>query len=159
MVAQEFALTYPERLKALILSGAFPKVATMGLRFEFFGGIHWIKKSPATLAWLLSKSHFRNSRYKYELREHMAKSNPEVWLSYYEHALIYDCTSRLHELEMPLLFLYGERAVWINHHARFYRNCKDATLVFVDQAFHQIPATHPQYFNPSIHEFLVRKLK
>ncbi|MFQ3545079.1 alpha/beta hydrolase [Halobacillus rhizosphaerae] len=158
MISQEFALTYPSRLKALILSGGFPKVDTFGLQFEFFGGIRWVQKDAATLAWLLSKSHFRGKDFKYELREHMEKSDPSVWLSYYKHAQAYDCTSRLNELKMPLLLLYGEKEVWINHHSRFYHQCEDASLTLVDQAFHQIPATHPHIFNPAVHHFIQRKV-
>ncbi|UOR10426.1 alpha/beta fold hydrolase [Halobacillus amylolyticus] len=157
-VAQYFALQYPKKAKALILSGAFPKVDTFFLWFEFFMGIKWVKRSPGSLAMLLSKSHFRRPEFKQELRNHMAKSDPEVWREFYKQALKHDCRHDLAKLEMPLLLMYGERAVWINHHACFYRECPDATLVIVDRALHQLPATHGPIINQSIINFIERKV-
>ncbi|RWZ52342.1 alpha/beta hydrolase [Halobacillus fulvus] len=152
MVAQEVALTYPERVKALILCGGFPKVVTGFLHFEFLAGMEWVQKSPATLARLLSHSHFRDENIKRELCEHMAKSDAEAWYAFYNRGLHFDCSRRLKELEMPLLLLYGNKEFWINHHTYFYRACKDVTLGIVEKAYHQIPATHA----PAVHRMIER---
>ncbi|WP_079525446.1 alpha/beta fold hydrolase [Halobacillus hunanensis] len=158
-VAQYFALQYPTNVKALILSGAFPYVDTFFLRFEFSMGMRWVKRSPQTLAMLLGKSHFRRPEYKQELRDHMNKSDPKVWYEFYKQAFNHDCRHNLEQLKMPILLMYGERAVWINHHAKFYRACPDATLVVVDRALHQLPATHWPTFNQSIIDFIERKIE
>lgn len=157
MVAQEFALTFPERTKALMLAGGFPKVATGGLRFEFLGGMYWVEKSPETLAKLLSHSHFENMEIKRELNEHMAKSDPEAWYTYYKHALTFDCSRRLGELTMPLLLVYGNKEFWINEHAKYYRKCPDVKLEVIEQAYHQTPATHYDRFNEALVRFIHEK--
>lgn len=154
MVAQEFSLSYPQRTKALILAGGFPKVATGGLRFEFLSGMHWVEKSPETLAKLLSHSHFRDMEMKQELNEHMAKSNPEAWFAFYNRALYYDCSRRLGELKPPLLLVYGNKEFWINEHAKFYRRCPNAKMVVIEHAYHQTPATHYDRFNEALTQFI-----
>ncbi|MGP4062655.1 alpha/beta fold hydrolase [Halobacillus sp. H74] len=159
MVAQEFALTFPERTKALILAGGFPKVGTGGLRFEFLGGMQWIEQSPESLAKLLSHSHFRDASIKRELNEHMAKSDPEAWYAYYNRALHYDCSRRLNQLKGPLLLVYGSKEFWINEHAKYYRNCPEAKMTVIEDAFHQTPATHYDRFNEAVRDFIHEKVQ
>ncbi|WP_226585276.1 alpha/beta fold hydrolase [Halobacillus litoralis] len=154
MVAQEFALNYPERTKAVILAGGFPKVDTGGLRFEFLAGMYWLEKSPETLAKLLSHSHFKDADIKRDLNEHMAKSDPRVWYSFYNRALHYDCSRRLDRLKAPLLLVYGNKEFWINEHAKFYRRHTDAKMVVIEHAYHQTPATHYDRFNEAADEFI-----
>ncbi|MCA1012414.1 alpha/beta fold hydrolase [Halobacillus halophilus] len=158
MVAQEFALTYPKRVHALILAGGFPKVDTGGLRFEFLVGMEWVRKSPETLAKLLSNSHFRDPDIKQELSEHMAKSSPDAWYEFYNRGFRFDCSRRLPKLEVPLLLMYGTKEFWINHHVKYYFNCPDTTLVYIERAYHQIPATHWPIFNQYIKEFIEKKV-
>ncbi|MBH0231642.1 alpha/beta fold hydrolase [Halobacillus yeomjeoni] len=154
MIAQEVSLTFPDRVKALILAGGFPKVATGGLRFEFLSGMEWVKKSPETLAKLLSHSHFSDMEIKRELNEHMAKSDPDAWYEFYNRAFHFDCSRRLANLQVPLLVMYGSKEFWINPHSKYYRKCPDATLVLIEKAYHQIPATNWEMFNGTIDRFL-----
>lgn len=154
MVAQETALTYPERARAVILAGGFPKVETGGLRFEFHGGMYWVEKSPETLAKLLSHSHFRDEKLKRELNEHMAKSDPEAWHAFYDRALHYDCSHRLENLRQPLLLVYGSKEFWISEHSHFYQACPQAKMVVIEDAYHQTPATHYDRFNEAASQFI-----
>ncbi|MCP3029325.1 alpha/beta fold hydrolase [Halobacillus sp. A5] len=154
--AQAFALKYPERVKGLILSGAFPKVKSKLLKMEFLTGMAWLKKKPDSLARILSKSHFKNERVKLEQYHHILKSDPDVWYSYYKESLFYDCSRQLDKLDMPMLLMYGGRAEWVNHHAPFYRECPQANLVIVEKAYHQLPATHSKAVNQSILDFFNR---
>ncbi|GGF33973.1 AB hydrolase superfamily protein YvaM [Halobacillus andaensis] len=155
-VAQEFAIQFPERVKGLILSGAFPKVNTSLLKLEFLAGMKWLKRNPVSLAKLLSRSHFKNHETKVEQFYHILKSDVDVWHSFYRCSLTYDCTRHLYKLTMPLLLLYGTRAEWINHQAPFYRSCPKANLVVVDKAYHQLPATHSEVVNQAVLDFFKR---
>lgn len=157
MVAQELALSFPNRVKGLILAGGFPKVDTGFLHFEFAVGMEWIKKSPESLAKLLSHSHFHDADIKRELNEHMAKSDPEVWYQFYNHGHRYDCSGRLKSLRMPVLVVYGRKEYWINHHEFYYRDCSDMTLAYIEKATHQTPATHGPVFNHIVLEFVRNK--
>ncbi len=157
MVAQETALTFPDRVKGLILAGGFPKVVTGMLHFEFEVGMRWVQKSTETLAKLLSHSHFRRADIKRELSEHMAKSDPDVWYEYYNRGHHYDCSRRLNQLKAPLLLVYGAKEFWINHHSFYYRQCPDVTLGVIERAYHQIPATHWPQFHEMIERFVMEK--
>ncbi|MGI8316423.1 alpha/beta fold hydrolase [Halobacillus mangrovi] len=157
MVAQEFALTFPDRVNGVVLAGGFPKVDTGGLRLEFLAGMEWVRKSPETLAKLLSHSHFRDPEIKRELNEHMAKSDPDAWYEFYNRALHFDCSRRLKQLTVPLLVMYGNKEFWINYHAKYYNQCDDATLSIIECAYHQIPATHWPIFNETLRDFLQKK--
>ncbi|ELK46682.1 alpha/beta hydrolase [Halobacillus sp. ACCC02827] len=154
MVAQEFALTYPERLTALILAGGFPKVSTGGLKFEFYGGMSWVEKSPETLARLLSHSHFRDETIKQELNDHMAKSNPSAWHSFYDRALHYDCSHRVGLIDKPMLLVYGSKEFWISEHSKYYHPCPNARMYVIENAYHQTPATHYDRFNDEVRHFV-----
>ncbi|WP_254434212.1 alpha/beta fold hydrolase [Halobacillus sp. Marseille-Q1614] len=155
-IAQDFALTFPDRVKALILSGAFPKVAVKLLEVEFKAGMSWVKQDPGSLAKLLSFSHFKSPEIRAELEHHMSKSDPFVWYHFYNESLKYDCTDRLQEFKMPLLLLYGNRAKWIKYHVKYYQSCSDPSLVIVDGAFHQLPASHGPIVNQAIRDFYER---
>ncbi|MBN9656320.1 alpha/beta hydrolase [Halobacillus sp. GSS1] len=158
MIAQEFALTFPERTKAVILAGGFPKVATGGLRFEFLGGMYWVDKSPETLAKLLSHSHFKDADIKRELNEHMAKSDPECWYTYYNRALSFDCSGRLERLTQPLLLVYGNKEFWINEHSKYYSVCPHVKMEVIEHAYHQTPATHYDRFNDALIRFVYEEI-
>ncbi|MCP3031822.1 alpha/beta hydrolase [Halobacillus sp. A1] len=155
-VAQQFALRYPEKVKGLILAGAFPKVDTMILKFEFKAGMSRLKQEARSLAKIIAASHFKEPEIRLEVEEHMMKSDRMVWHQFYKNAYHYDCTSRLDELVMPVLLLYGTRPPWINKHLKYYRVLPKASLVVVDHASHQIPATHAPVVNQAVREFFNR---
>ncbi|WP_431801773.1 alpha/beta fold hydrolase [Halobacillus andaensis] len=155
-VAQAFALKYPDKVKGLMLSGAFPKVQTKLFRLEFLAGMAWLKRSPRSLAKLLSRSHFKNTLVKREQYTHLLKSDPYVWYSYYKESLNYDCSHLLDKLDMPLLLVYGARSEWVNHQAPFYKECAQAALVVVEKAYHQVPATHSSILNQAVIDFFHR---
>lgn len=158
MIAQELALSYPDRVKGVVLAGGFPKVNTGMLHFEFTVGMEWVQQSTETLAKLLSHSHFRSAEVKRELSEHMAKSDPDVWYQFYHAALYYDCSERLHQIQAPILLAYGVKEFWINYHSFFYRRCEDVTFCLIERAYHQIPATHAPQFHEMIHRFVRNKI-
>ncbi|WP_082235629.1 alpha/beta fold hydrolase [Halobacillus massiliensis] len=155
-IAQEFALSFQDKVKALILSGAFPKVAVKMLEIEFKAGMWWVKNSPDTLAKLLSFSHFKSAEIRRELEDHMAKTDPLIWYQFYKASLHYDCTDRLPSLEVPQLLLYGNRSKWINHHLKYYQVCGAPSLVMIDGAYHQIPASHGPVVNQAVRDFYQR---
>ncbi|WP_181350279.1 alpha/beta fold hydrolase [Thalassobacillus sp. CUG 92003] len=152
-IVMEFALQYPQKVKALVLSGGFPKVATWRLRKEFHLGMYCLEKSPELLAQMLCTSHFSEQLVRDNVRHHILKADPDVWYHFYKECLHHDCTDRLTELTMPILLLYGGRSNWINAHARYFRVCENARMVVIDDSFHQLPATHWHTFNSAIKQF------
>lgn len=157
IIAQELTLNFPDRVKGLIMAGGFPNVDTGLLHFEFVAGMDWVKRSPETLARLLSHSHFRSEDIKEELCRHMAKSDPDAWHAYYGSCLSYDCRERLSKITKPILLIYGNKEFWINHHAKYYQACPDVTLMIIERAYHQTPATHWPVFNQMVEKFVQEK--
>ena len=70
-VAQEFALTYPDRTAAVILSGGFAKVESAVLRYEHLLGMYMVRLSPKTLAKVIATAHTHDKMYRNELIQHM----------------------------------------------------------------------------------------
>ncbi|MFC7062848.1 alpha/beta fold hydrolase [Halobacillus seohaensis] len=155
-VAQDFTLSNPNRVKGLILSGAFPKVDTKILAFQFEIGMQWVRENPDSLAQVLSQTHFQDTVTREEQRHHMLKSDPIVWYEFYKHSSQYDCSKQLEKIQVPILLLYGKRSFWVYHHARFYRRCSKASLTVVDNAFHQLPATQGPTVNLAVRDFFSR---
>ncbi len=154
MVAQQFVITYPHRTKALILSGGFPKVDTLGLKIEYNLGMKLLLKSPSRLMDFLANGHTSIKEFKELLISEMKKNDKEVWYKFYNDSLHFDCTERLHQIQCPTLLMYGNRAFWINAHKKFYRDFADCKLVYVKGAFHQLPTKHFDRFNANIHNFI-----
>ncbi|WP_170287581.1 alpha/beta fold hydrolase [Aquibacillus halophilus] len=157
-VAQEFAKAYPKITKALILSGGYPKVATIGLNLEYKLGMKLFKKSQKTLARVLANSHTKDKGYREILYSHMLKSDFAHWYKFYDQTYHYNGVTDLDSLTMPLLLIYGANAFWINHHRVYYERCPNHHVVYINNAFHQLPTKHWQPFNQIISEFIDSKL-
>ncbi|MBM7569900.1 alpha/beta fold hydrolase [Aquibacillus albus] len=157
MIAQEFAFTYPNKTKAILLSGGYPKVATNGLKVEYKLGMSLLKASPESLANVLAFSHAKRTVYRKALFEHICKSDVSNWLEFYEETLYYDCVQKLQSVKSPLLTVYGQQAFWINKHKKYYHSCPDAEIAIVRNSLHQVPTKKWQAFNHVINNFIQSK--
>jgi pimeloyl-ACP methyl ester carboxylesterase len=153
IVAQEFALSFPEKTIAVILSGGFPAVQSIGFKYEHLAGIYFVKHYPDTLAYMIATSHTKNKRLRNEIIEHMHKANRKVWLQFYERSLHYSCVDRLHQLKSPLLLLYGSRDL-VNQHLRCYKRHTNCQAVIIPKVSHQLPTKKWQLFNQLISGFV-----
>lgn len=154
MIAQEFALKYPNRTQAIILSGAYPKVNTVGLKLEYKLGMKLLLKSPPKLMRVLAKGHTSIQEFKELMISEMEKNDTEVWYKFYHETLYHDCTSNLQKIQKPILLMYGNRAFWINAHKKYYKACPNCECIFVNGAFHQLPTKHFAQFNANVHNFI-----
>lgn len=154
-VAQEFALTYPERLKALILSGGFPRVSTFLLKNEFRAGMALVKSGQQRfLSNVLSFSHHITDEDREDLFLHCLKSDERMAFQFYKESFYYDCTDRLGELSVPLLLLSGSRAFYMHPYVPLYwERVKNVTSVLIANASHQLPMRRYLPFNHAIRQF------
>lgn len=155
-VAQEFALTYPERMRALILSGGFPYVNTFLLKNVFRGGIALVKAGRKNLlANILSFSHHVTKEDRQSLYEHCLQADKKTALEFYEDSFRYDCRKRISEIEVPLLLLNGQKAFTMQAYLPFYwRNVENVTSVLIAEGSHQIPMKKHRPFNHAIRNFV-----
>lgn len=158
-IAQEFALTYPERTCALILFGGFPEVNSFILRKEFQLGI-WATKNKMMdlMAFGLAKAHWRNKHLQQEIEDYVKKQDPHMTEQMYEETLHYKSTARLHEIKVPVLILYGSLEFYTHHYGKqFQEKVSDLEIVHISKATHQIPTKHFREVNHIIVDFLKRK--
>lgn len=158
LIAQEFALTYPEKTFALILAGGFPEVKSPALRYEHLAGLYLAEKHPKILARLIASSHTSDKGFSDELYRHMMKSSRKVWMDYYERSLHYSCLERLPKLQAPLFLIYGGRD-FINQHGRVYKRYTSFQTAVIKGVSHQVPTKKWKIFNQLVTGFIQRTVK
>lgn len=153
-IAQEFALTYPDRTAAIILSGGFAEVESPSLKYEHLMGMYFVKHSPKTLAKIIATAHTHEKVFRRELIVHMLKADSSTWFHFYNESLNYSCVRRLKDLSVPLLLIYGSRDL-INQHLRAYeRELNQFQTAIIEKVSHQIPVKKWLEFNHEISKFL-----
>jgi pimeloyl-ACP methyl ester carboxylesterase len=153
-IAQEFALTYPNRTAGVILSGGFAKVESPALKYEHLMGMYFVKHFPETLAKIIATAHTHDKDYRQILITHMLKAEQRTWFQFYEQSLYYSCLDRLKQLSVPLLLIYGDRD-FINQHYRAYeREVKKFQSAIIKKVSHQVPVKKWLEFNKEIARFL-----
>ncbi|WP_171038088.1 alpha/beta fold hydrolase [Aquibacillus sediminis] len=153
MIAQQVAFSHPERLKALILSGGYPKVNSIILASQYHIGMRLFQMSPDTLAKILAFSHTNNRSYQHILYHHMKKSNVQKWYQFYDETLHYNCTTELGSIHVPSLIIYGNNAFWMKKHRGYYQHLPYAKIAYIKETFHQVPTKQWQAFNHVIRHF------
>ncbi|WP_249310188.1 alpha/beta hydrolase [Bacillus sp. FJAT-49736] len=153
IIVQEYALQFPNHVKGVILSGGYPKVTTEILKSEHLIGVYLALHFPKFLAKILSLSHFREKKMQEDLYTHILKANQHIWAALYHEALAYDCTSKIDQLNAPLMLLYGTRTDYINHHVQLYSKIIDTEIHFI-KAGHQLPTKKFRKVNHCIEQFI-----
>ncbi|WP_240376215.1 alpha/beta fold hydrolase [Bacillus piscicola] len=161
-VALEFALNWPERTAGIVLAGGFPEVSSTLLRKEFETGI-WIAENElmGLLAQILSFSNSTNKEHRRAIAETVRHVDPHLVASMYESGLEYTCTSRLPNLRVPVLLLYGIRDWYVHYYQYlFFKHAQQAELdvVCINSVGHQIPTLEAHAFNAVVERFANAKL-
>lgn len=161
-VVLQFALTYPERTLGLILSGAFPHVATFLLKNEFRLGMTAIQMNalPA-LARVIAAAHFPTTEKQNIacLKKYILRADPDVVCQMYAAGLRYDCAHRLREISVPVLLMYGGREFYIHRYWRsFYGKVKNLDVVFINKATHELPTKCAAECNAIVTKFIQEKI-
>jgi pimeloyl-ACP methyl ester carboxylesterase len=158
-IGLEFALTYPERVKALILSGGFPEVDSFLLAQQFHLGMLTARcKGIKLLAKVLAVSHTKEKEFQQELYKYILKVNPTILYDMYKEGLYYNCTNRLSQLTIPVMLVYGGKVDYIHKHYKIFESrMMNTDTIFIDKSRHQIPTKHYNEFNMIIDKFM-RKL-
>lgn len=154
-VAQQFALTYPERTVALILSGGFPEVSTFLLKNQFRAGLNIVSRGGSIpLSRLLAASHVVKKGDGQMLFQECASCNPQMAYAFYAESFYYHCTHRLKEITCPVLGLYGQYC-HTQPYARLYQeHLPQFQMVMIHRAGHQLPARRHHQVNHAVARFL-----
>ncbi|GAE33596.1 alpha/beta fold hydrolase [Halalkalibacter akibai] len=157
--AQEFALSYPEMTKGLILIGGFSEVSTFLLNQEFNLGILAAKnKMMNLLSFGLPVAHFRSKDHQREMAHFIKQSDGPTLQRIYEDGKRYKSTGRLKQIQVPVLLIYGKRDIITKPYAmKFFKELKDVDVILVDGVAHQVPTKRPDQCNTIIDEWIKRK--
>jgi pimeloyl-ACP methyl ester carboxylesterase len=156
IVAQEFATLYSNKVKAMILSGGFPEIKSMLLKYEHLAGMFLLRKYPNVLIKVIAGSHTENKELKQVLIDHMKKADVNIWYQFYQESIDYSCLKNIENWTFPLLLIYGSRD-FINKHIHNYPN-EHLEAEFITNAFHQLPMKNWKSFNHIIENY-IQKLK
>ncbi|OES46198.1 alpha/beta fold hydrolase [Domibacillus iocasae] len=155
-IAQEFALQYPERTEALILSGGYPEVNSFFLKSTIKLGMTFSKLNQIPLiAKVQAKTHKVTKEDEKEFYQYACKANRQRVYEFCEAGLSYSSTERLHQLKMPILLVYGSNEKTMHHYREpFQRAAAHVKVNYIKGASHEVPPRHFKEFNQAIHRFL-----
>lgn len=172
LIAQDFALRYPERLHRLVLSG--PDLAPARRSFHPIASWKWIKAhdvSGATFAieqftWLFSSAFLRNqSAVQQTIAFLSSNPNPVESSAYARQAeayLDYDRTTSLVGITAPTLVIVGEQDVltppWIAREVAALIPGAELEIIVGDGASHVVPLERPDEFNGLVQGFLAKQV-
>ncbi|WP_203362712.1 alpha/beta hydrolase [Bacillus sp. REN10] len=153
-LVQRYALTYPDKVKGVILASGYPKVDAFLFQAQHQTGIQLTDKAPLLLAKLISNSHFNRQEDKREMYEAMRKVDRHVWKRFYQLSLHSDITSQLASWQLPILSLYGGRSPVVNKYSRYYETLPNSQVIFIKNGTHQLPSKFSAEVNPLLAEFI-----
>nr|WP_295970562.1 alpha/beta hydrolase [uncultured Bacillus sp.] len=157
-IAQEFALSFPDRTLGLILISGYPEVHSLGFKYEHLIGMYLVKHFPGLLTKLIASSHTDDRMLQTELVRHMKKANREVWFRWYELSLHYNCKDRLWKMKHPILLIYGVKD-FANQHIREYKKQTGYQAIMIPGVSHQLPIKKGKIINQSILGFIYNQIR
>ena len=159
-IAQHLCIHYPTRVKALILSGAYPAVDNITLENMHRLGIIVLNTNKKLLAHGLAISHTKNKKYRKILKDHMNKAHTNVWSTFYLESLRFNCKDAIKGSNVPVLLMYGSKADSMNTYIKFYKNIfPNLHLNIIKGETHQLPTKQPSYINQIITGYLLTAIQ
>jgi pimeloyl-ACP methyl ester carboxylesterase len=156
LVAQEFALRYPERSRALILSGGFSKIDSLIPEFIIKFVMLMVKFGQVSLAakWQ-AKFHQCDPEDEKEIYELALRSDAQASYEYCKAGLHYDSSCQLHKLDLPILLIYGSLEKPMHRYRiPFQKKAPQTQVVYIKKGTHQLPSRSSQDFNAIVDTFL-----
>ncbi|UOQ47240.1 alpha/beta hydrolase [Gracilibacillus caseinilyticus] len=159
LIAQEFALRYPNHTLALILIGGYYTPGNITLRTQYGLGITIAKwKWIGLLAKGLSFNHFRDKRAAKEMELEIKKTAPHMLTQQYQLGLNYQAADRLHLIHVPLLLIYGANDFYVHSYQHAFRKkINDVEVAYIHHSKHQVPTKYYNECNAIIYEWSKRK--
>ncbi|WKB35410.1 alpha/beta hydrolase [Terrilactibacillus sp. S3-3] len=156
LLALEYALKFKKEIGALILSGGYPKVASLALAREYFLGIIlMLLDQRDILSRKVSKNHKVTDQDLAILFRYGLKADAHAVMKLYWEGLRYDAANQLEKLaDLPMLLLYGSDDKNVKKHKKYFETLPKAQIAFIDGALHQLPTRWHRPFNAAIDQFL-----
>jgi pimeloyl-ACP methyl ester carboxylesterase len=156
LVAQEFALRYPERTVAIILSGGFSEINTLTPKI-FIKTVMLLAKlrQMSLVAKLQAKLNRCLKEDEKEIFEYARISDAQRSYEFCLAGLHYNSTKSLHKLKMPILLVYGSLEKPMHpYRLPFQKAAPKTEVVFIEKGTHQLPPRSYLEFNSAVDRFL-----
>lgn len=156
LIAQEFALKYPDRVIAMILSGGYSELNNFTPIF-FIKSVMYLAKLrmipvAARLQAKLNKHYPEDEQKIYQLAK---KTDPERSYEFCRNGLDYVSTYSLHRLKMPILLIYGTLEKPMHHYQNpFLQKAPQTEVIYIDKGTHQVPPGSFHEFNGAVQQYL-----
>jgi pimeloyl-ACP methyl ester carboxylesterase len=156
LVAQEFALLFPERTHAIILSGGFSELNNFTPKFFISSIMAMARLGQVPMAAKLqAKLNKRFPQDEKRIYDYGKQADGKRAAQYCKAGLKYNSTHSLYRLKMPILLVYGSLETPMHHYRiPFERAAPQTQVVFIDKGTHQVPPQSFEKFNAAVHRFL-----
>ena len=156
LIAQEFALNYPERTIALILSGGYSELNNFTPKFFIKSVMYMAKFRQIPMAAKLQAKLNRKLPGDEQAIFGLAKkSDAQAAYEFCRTGLQYVSTYSLHRLKMPILLVYGTLEKPMHHYRiPFLKAAPQTQVVFIEGGTHQLPPRSFKEFNAAVDRFL-----
>lgn len=156
LVAQEFALKYPDQVIAMILSGGYSELNNFSPIFFIKSVMYMAKFRQIPLAAKLQAklNHYypEDEKKIYELAK---KTDPQRAYEFCRNGLDYKSTYSIHRMKMPILLIFGTLEKPMHHYQiPFLKAAPQTEVIYIDKGTHQVPIGSFQAFNGAVHQYL-----
>ncbi|MEV2687328.1 alpha/beta hydrolase [Paenibacillus larvae] len=155
-IVLEFLLNYPDRAWGGVVIGGMSEVNDWRLKNLISVGAGLAKIGAVnTLAFSTAWGQTNKLSLFRKLYKDARKGNARNIEQYYRYSLTCNCTSRLQEIRLPVLLIYGEKDRHFHPYAKIlYDRLPNSELVFISKANHRIPTKVPVLLNELIEKFV-----
>lgn len=155
-IALEFLLLYPNRALGSIVISGMSEVKDIYLKQRISLAVKLSNRktiSALTLAISLGNSNTRKVFKK--LYKDASYGDPRNIQQYYRFSQYYNCTSRLQDIKLPILLVYGKKDKAFHHYAQIlHEKLPQNELAYLEKEKHQIPTKAALKLNQKIDEFV-----
>lgn len=155
-VALEAVLGHPERFPAIILVSGMSEVSDFFVRSEIQMGVQLAKmRAKSLLSYVLAFGNTNNKKLRKAMYEAGIACDGANTEQYFEESLTHNCSDQLHEIQCPVLLVYGQKDQRFRPYGRLLKSkLPQAEVVQVPAVSHQLPGKAPDALNRAITEFM-----
>ncbi|NKE08260.1 alpha/beta fold hydrolase [Mesobacillus selenatarsenatis] len=158
-IVLEFMLRFPERALGGIPIGAMADVHDDYLRKKISLGIKLSSKGAINLlAWSISWSNSNNIKLFKHMFSEAKKGDYRNIEQYYRYSLKYNCVTQLHEINLPIMLVYGKKdKPFLSYARQLHDKLLQNELHFIENVDHRVPTKGAKELNQLITQFINTK--
>jgi len=155
-IAQQLALTYPEKVKGLFLSGAFPVVNNLYLQGKFRMALFLTQlRARRVLAKSVARSNGKDREQIEQFKKIAIKVNRKEAIRLMKASLLFDCRERLKEITVPMLINYGGNETHMMTYRHDYLTyAPTAEVCLFPHVNHATPTKSTEEYNRVLLDFI-----